>query len=186
MRTKSLILIFIALGCGLVASIGISQVMESRGGQSPTVEMSPILVALADIDIGPRIGTTLQLRYEWLCRMQINQSVLYYGKPTNYFPEATGYRKVFLTPQVSYTKGLFSAYVSADIPLYQYLHSTDLYTQAGSQYQVTAGVSFRIKTGRDPAKVVESGMYYCPMHPEVTNVLPSTCPICGMALEKKQ
>ena len=28
MRMKSLILIFIALGCGLVASIGISQVME--------------------------------------------------------------------------------------------------------------------------------------------------------------
>lgn len=133
-----------------------------------------------------KMGTTIQLRYEWLDRMQINQSILYYGKPTNYFPEATGYRKVFLTPQVSYTKGVFSAYVSADIPLYQYLHSTDLYTQAGSQYQVTAGVSFRIKTGRDPAKVVESGMYYCPMHPEVTNVLPSTCPICGMALEKKQ
>ena len=28
MRMKSLILIFIALGCGLVASIGISQVMN--------------------------------------------------------------------------------------------------------------------------------------------------------------
>ena len=32
MRMKSLILIFIALGCGLVASIGISQVMDRGGG----------------------------------------------------------------------------------------------------------------------------------------------------------
>ncbi len=52
MRMKSLILIFIALGCGLVASIGISQVME-RGAKAGggSVEMEPILVTLKDIDI---------------------------------------------------------------------------------------------------------------------------------------
>ncbi|WP_425617434.1 Flp pilus assembly protein CpaB [Anatilimnocola sp. NA78] len=53
MRMKSLILIFIALGCGLVASIGISQVME-RGranAGSGGVEMEDILVTLKDIDI---------------------------------------------------------------------------------------------------------------------------------------
>ena len=52
MRMKSLILIFIALGCGLVASIGISQVMErgaNAGGSN--IEMEPILVTLKDIDI---------------------------------------------------------------------------------------------------------------------------------------
>jgi pilus assembly protein CpaB len=55
MRMKSLILIFIALGCGLVASIGISQVMD-RGGGGGNVEMDRVLVALADIDIGSRLS----------------------------------------------------------------------------------------------------------------------------------
>jgi pilus assembly protein CpaB len=54
MRMKSLILIFIALGCGLVASIGISQVMD-RGGAGGSLEMEQILVALNDIDISARL-----------------------------------------------------------------------------------------------------------------------------------
>ena len=53
MRMKSLILIFIALGCGLVASIGISQVM-TQGGGGPAMEMEQILVAMTDIDIGAK------------------------------------------------------------------------------------------------------------------------------------
>jgi len=53
MRMKSLILIFIALGCGLVATIGISQVMErNSGGGGAAINMEQILVAKADIDIG--------------------------------------------------------------------------------------------------------------------------------------
>jgi len=54
MRMKSLILIVIALGCGLVASIGISQVMN-RGGSGGSMEMEQILVALADIDISSKL-----------------------------------------------------------------------------------------------------------------------------------
>lgn len=54
MRMKSLILIFIALGCGLVASIGISQVMD-RGGSGSSMEMEQILVALTDIDISTKL-----------------------------------------------------------------------------------------------------------------------------------
>ena len=54
MRMKSLILIFIALGCGLVASIGISQVMD-RGGSGSSMEMEQILVALTDIDISAKL-----------------------------------------------------------------------------------------------------------------------------------
>lgn len=57
MRMKSLVLIFIALGCGLVASIGISQVMSSnKGGGS--VEMEPILVTLSPIDINAKFDAT--------------------------------------------------------------------------------------------------------------------------------
>ena len=50
MRMKSLVLIFIALGCGLVASIGISQALNGNKG-SGQVEMESILVTLTEIDI---------------------------------------------------------------------------------------------------------------------------------------
>ena len=55
MKMKSLILIFIALGCGLVASIGISQVMGRPGLGGGQMEMEQILVALTDIDIGAKL-----------------------------------------------------------------------------------------------------------------------------------
>ncbi len=51
MRMKSLVLIFIALGCGLVASIGISQVMSKNTGGGASVEMEAILVTTKEIDI---------------------------------------------------------------------------------------------------------------------------------------
>lgn len=57
MRMKSLVLIFIALGCGLVASIGISQVMNVKAGPAQ-VEMEPILVTLTDIDINSEFSAT--------------------------------------------------------------------------------------------------------------------------------
>ncbi len=52
MRAKSMVLILIALGCGLVASIAISQVME-RGSKSANagLETVQIYVATADIDV---------------------------------------------------------------------------------------------------------------------------------------
>jgi pilus assembly protein CpaB len=64
MRMKSLILIVIALGCGLVASIGISQVMTSGSG-SGNVEMEKILVALNDIDIGTKLDAQNVKLEEW-------------------------------------------------------------------------------------------------------------------------
>jgi pilus assembly protein CpaB len=64
MRMKSLILIFIALGCGLVASIGISQVMD-RGGGGGDVEMAEILVALVDIDIGSKLDAQNVKLEDW-------------------------------------------------------------------------------------------------------------------------
>jgi pilus assembly protein CpaB len=52
MRPKSLILLLLALGCGLVASIGISQVMSNRNqGAAPVVETEKILVANKDVKV---------------------------------------------------------------------------------------------------------------------------------------
>src|SRR5580693_642915 len=48
MRPKSVILLVLALGCGLVASIGISQVLQRQNDGTPG-ETAPVWVALADI-----------------------------------------------------------------------------------------------------------------------------------------
>jgi pilus assembly protein CpaB len=61
---KSLILIFIALGCGLVASIGISQVMNRDAGAG-NMELEQILVALADIDIGTKLDAQNVKLEDW-------------------------------------------------------------------------------------------------------------------------
>ncbi|HSL79218.1 MAG TPA: copper-translocating P-type ATPase, partial [Pseudolabrys sp.] len=37
--------------------------------------------------------------------------------------------------------------------------------------------------GREPAPVAEGTIYTCPMHPQIRQVGPGSCPICGMALE---
>jgi Cu+-exporting ATPase len=36
---------------------------------------------------------------------------------------------------------------------------------------------------REPVPVIEGTIYTCPMHPEIRQEGPGTCPICGMALE---
>jgi pilus assembly protein CpaB len=50
MRSKSIVLLVLALGCGLVASIGISQMMDARNKAAADLgDKQPIFVALADI-----------------------------------------------------------------------------------------------------------------------------------------
>jgi Cu+-exporting ATPase len=36
---------------------------------------------------------------------------------------------------------------------------------------------------REPEPVIEGAIYTCPMHPEIRQLGPGSCPICGMALE---
>lgn len=55
MRPKSILLLVLALGCGLVASIGISQVMERRGSGGEEGEQVEVLVAKAEIPAGETI-----------------------------------------------------------------------------------------------------------------------------------
>ena len=52
-----MMLILVAIGCGLVASVGISQVMEQSSKGGSREETVPILVALADIDINDKLDT---------------------------------------------------------------------------------------------------------------------------------
>lgn len=65
MRPKSLMLLVLALGCGLVASIGISQVMDRNKGQATNLETVPIYVALHNINLGDPIDATMVSLQEW-------------------------------------------------------------------------------------------------------------------------
>jgi len=67
MRPKSLILIAIALGCGLVASIGISQVMDSRANNNgpAAMETAKILVAAYEVNVGEIIEAGMLKVEEW-------------------------------------------------------------------------------------------------------------------------
>lgn len=133
-----------------------------------------------------RLGITLQARYEWVDKMKINESILLYGKPSNYFPEGTGYKKVFITPMISYTQGNISVYISSDFPVYQYLNTSDYYTQVGSRHQSTVGISYKFMAAFSPFKKIKIGMYYCPMHPEEISATPAKCTKCGMDFELKK
>lgn len=63
MRPKSLILLALALGCGLVASIGISQVLD--GNKPVAVETTPIYVALRNVNVGDPLTDTMVSLEEW-------------------------------------------------------------------------------------------------------------------------
>lgn len=49
MRSKSLILIALAVGCGLVAAIGLNQVLDAKGKAADQGDRQPVFVAMVDI-----------------------------------------------------------------------------------------------------------------------------------------
>ncbi len=63
MRPKSLLLLALALGCGLVASIGISQVMDRP--QAVSLETAPVYVAKHNINLGDPINKEMLVLQEW-------------------------------------------------------------------------------------------------------------------------
>lgn len=56
MRSKSGILLIVALGCGMVASVGISQVVAERQASDNQIQLVEILVATRDIDVQEKIN----------------------------------------------------------------------------------------------------------------------------------
>ena len=64
MRGKSVFLIVIALGCGLVASVGISQIMN-RNPSGPVVVTKKIFVARVEMNINDPITAEMIQIEEW-------------------------------------------------------------------------------------------------------------------------
>lgn len=125
-----------------------------------------------------KLGITLQMRAEKVNQMQLNENILLYAYP-NYDPEATGYKKVFIAPQVNYSFNNFTIYAIADIPVYQYVNIN----QVGTKYQFTTGVTYKL-TASKKVKQNAVGDFYCPMHPEIRSVVNDKCSKCGMDLVK--
>ncbi|MEO0530734.1 MAG: Flp pilus assembly protein CpaB [Planctomycetota bacterium] len=66
MKPKSLILLVLALGCGLAASIGISRVMDANANRPAVqLETTPIYVALHNINLGDPIDASMVSLEEW-------------------------------------------------------------------------------------------------------------------------
>jgi Flp pilus assembly protein CpaB len=65
MRPKSMVLILIALGCGLIASIGISQVMERNAGDKTEQQTAQIYVATVDISAGEDLTASKIKLEQW-------------------------------------------------------------------------------------------------------------------------
>ena len=66
MRPKSLILLVLALGCGLAASIGISRVMDANANRpAVALDTTPIYVALHNINLGDPINASMVGLEEW-------------------------------------------------------------------------------------------------------------------------
>ncbi|WP_425399628.1 Flp pilus assembly protein CpaB [Aeoliella sp.] len=65
MRPKSLLLLALALGCGLVASIGISQVMDKSGEKVVSYETESIYVAMVNINLNDPIDASMVSLQDW-------------------------------------------------------------------------------------------------------------------------
>lgn len=67
MRTKSIFFLTLALGCGLVAAVGVQQVLATRERTvaAPTVEMQAIVVAMEDIPMGDPVKITQVKLEDW-------------------------------------------------------------------------------------------------------------------------
>jgi Flp pilus assembly protein CpaB len=66
MKSKSFVLMIVSLGFGLVAAIGISQVMgRNNGGAAPEIPKRPVLVASADLEHNSRLTEENVRVEEW-------------------------------------------------------------------------------------------------------------------------
>lgn len=118
-----------------------SNMMYLKKGWNPLGEKTGDFMSLgffASKSFANHYGITLQLRGERMGKTRVNKDIQMYSF-LNYDPEATGYRKIFMSPQFMFTYHNAAFYLLLDYPVYQYLNKI----QVGSQWQATAGLSYK-------------------------------------------
>lgn len=98
-----------------------------------------------------KFGVTVQLKAERIGKVEAAKDIDLLAK-YNIDKTSTGSKKVFFIPQFSFTHKSFTAYITSEIPLYQYLEGT----QVGSQYQFTTGLAYRFYTKKPELLTDES------------------------------
>jgi pilus assembly protein CpaB len=91
MRPKTLILFFVAIGCGLVASIGVSQYMERAGG-GVALETVKVFVATTEINIGEKLDDKNIKLEEWPKDRVPEGAVTEFKKLENMYPRSRFYK----------------------------------------------------------------------------------------------
>lgn len=94
-----------------------------------------------------RLGVTLQVKGEWVGMMQAARNTDLLAS-YNVDITATGGSKILLVPQVSYSYKKFTVFALSEFPVYQYLNGA----QVGSQYQITAGLTYRFMIKKKEVK----------------------------------
>jgi len=86
-------------------------------------------------------SVTTQLKLEHVGKIKSAENIdllAYY----NIDPISTGSNKAFFIPQISYSRNGLTFFATSEIPVYQYLHGT----QVGSNQQFTFGINYRFLT----------------------------------------
>jgi len=65
MSPKSFVLLAVAVGCGIVASVAISQVVDSNNKNQVAAETTPIYVAMQNINLGDPVDDSMVALQEW-------------------------------------------------------------------------------------------------------------------------
>ncbi|MBJ3776789.1 heavy metal translocating P-type ATPase [Acuticoccus mangrovi] len=74
--------------------------------------------------------------------------------------------------------------LDAGKPTHEHAGTTYHFCSAGCRDKFAARPEIFLAEAR-PAQGPKDAVYTCPMHPEIEQIGPGTCPICGMALEPK-
>jgi hypothetical protein len=115
--------------------------MYIRKGWNPLGEKFGDYASLglfASKSLPKNFGVTLQLKGEWIDKMDYDKSIDMLAK-YNIDVNSFGSKKIAIVPQVNYSYNSFSVYVLSEFPLYQYVNGTAI----ASQYLFTLGLSYR-------------------------------------------
>ena len=128
-----------------------------------------------------RLGLTGQIQGEWVGKMRASNEIdplAIYSIDT----ASTGSLKASFVPQVSFSfkRGL-TLFALADIPMYQYMNGT----QIASQYQITAGLSYRFMVKKEKE---DEGHEPTPFHDASANIVEfkvwGKCEMCEKKIEE--